>query len=110
MSISEDFDIMGNMKLIENYRTFLLSSVADLFVTMAKGAKADLPEITEEIAEIIILSYLLGKRLEIDFSSIDDKIIKKLKIGLASEGDADRQQLDYANLITYLKSGRTKAE
>ncbi|EYE88681.1 hypothetical protein Q428_06855 [Fervidicella metallireducens AeB] len=64
---NEDFDIMGNIKLIENYKTFMLSAVADLFMTMSKESKSNMDEISDELSEIIILSYLLAKKLGINF-------------------------------------------
>ena len=48
---NDDFDIMGNIRLIENYKTYMLSSVADLFVTMSKGNRASMDDIKDEISE-----------------------------------------------------------
>jgi len=102
--MGDELDIMGNIRLIENYKTFLLTSVADLHISMLKGNKANLEEIKEEISQIIILSYLLAKKLGIDYSSIDDKLIKKLRLGLSEENN--KEQGEYLSLITYLKEGR----
>jgi hypothetical protein len=99
---NEDLDIMGNIKLIDNYKNYLLSTVADLFVTMGKGGRAGVDEINDELAEIIILSYLLGKRIGIDYEDIDKRLTKKLKLG-ASEEDSNA---DYSQLIAYIKNGR----
>lgn len=99
---NEDLDIMGNMKLIENYKNFLLSTVADLFVTMGKGSKGSMDEVNDELSEIIILSYLLGKRLGINYSAIDERMTKKLKLGLLEEDNNG----DYSKLISYIKDGR----
>lgn len=105
---NEDFDIMGNIKLIENYKTFLLSSVADLFVTMSKGNKSSIDEVMDELSEVIILSYLLGKRLGVNYQSIDERIIKNLKLGLLEENNnnSDKEHQDYSKLISYIKDGR----
>jgi hypothetical protein len=105
---NEDFDIMGNIKLIENYKTFLLSSVADLFVTMSKGNKAGIDEVMDELSEIITLSYLLGKRLGVNYQALDDRIVKNLKLGLLDENrsNTERENQDYSKLISYIKEGR----
>ncbi|SEF98781.1 MazG-like family protein [Caloramator fervidus] len=102
--MGEELDIMGNIKLIETYKTFLLTSVSDLHVSMLKGSRANLDEIKDELSQIIILSYLLAKKLGIDYSSIDDKIIKKLRVSLSE--DENQENADYLSLITYLKEGR----
>lgn len=105
---SDDFDIMGNVRLIENYKTYMLSSVADLFVTMSKGNRASMDDIKDEISEIIILSYLLSKRLNIEYSEIDDRIIKKLKLGVVEDNSVEKEYGDYSKLIHYIKNERIK--
>ena len=99
---------MGNVRLIENYKTYMLSSVADLFVTMSKGNRASMDDIKDEISEIIILSYLLSKRLNIEYSEIDDRIIKKLKLGVVEDNSVEKEYGDYSKLIHYIKNERVK--
>lgn len=101
---NENIDILGNMKVMESYKTYLLSTVADLYATMAKGSKADMDDIIDELAEIAMLSYLISKRLGLDYSTIDDKIIKKLKIGVREENNIEKEYQDYSRLISYLKT------
>lgn len=101
---NENIDILGNMKVMESYKTYLLSTVADLYATMAKGSKADMDDIIDELAEIAMLSYLISKRLGLDYSTIDDKIIKKLKIGVREESNIEKEYQDYSRLISYLKT------
>lgn len=103
---NEDFDIMGNIKVIENYKNFLLSSVADLFSTMSKGNRAEMDDVIDELSEIIILAYLLGKRLGINYSAIDERLIKKLRLGVLEEDKIEKEYQDYSKLISYIKSGR----
>lgn len=101
--MGDELDIMGNIRLIETYKTFLLTSVSDLHISMLKGSRANLDEIKDELSQIIILAYLLAKKLGIDYSSIDDKVIKKLKASLL---DDEKSDTDCLSLITYLKEGR----
>lgn len=101
---NENIDILGNMKVMESYKTYLLSTVADLYATMAKGSKADMDDIIDELAEIAMLAYLLSRRLGLDYSTIDDKIIKKLKIGVREDSNVEREYQDYSKLISYIKA------
>jgi hypothetical protein len=94
---------MGNIKTIDNYKNYLLSSVADLFTTMGKGGKADIDEVVDELSEIIVLSYLLSKRLGQDYSFIDERIIKKLKLGILEGNGTDKEYHDYSKLIEYIR-------
>lgn len=103
---NENIDIFTNMKVIESYKSYLLSAVADLFASMADGGKSGIDEIVDELAEVSMLSYLLGKRLGINYSAIDEKILKKLKLGVIEENNIEKQYQDYSRLISYLREGR----
>jgi hypothetical protein len=84
----------------------LLSAVADLYATMNKGNRANNDDILDELSEIAMLSYLLGKRLGIDYSSIDERMMKKLKAGVLEEDNIEREYQDYSKLIAYIRDGR----
>lgn len=102
----DELNILDNIRLIENYKAYLLASVADLYTSMAKGTKSSTDEILDELSEIVILSYMLGRRLGINFSEIDEKIVKKLKLGLIKDDETNTQYQDCAKLISYIKEGR----
>jgi hypothetical protein len=102
----EDFDIIGNMKIVDNYKNFLLSSVADLFSTVGKGSRMDTDVVLDELSEIVILAYLLGKRFGINYSSIDERVVKKLKIGVLEENGIEKEYQDYSKLIAFFKDRR----
>lgn len=106
MSEAEDLDIIGNIKLIESYKNYLLSSVADLFMTMGKGSHMDMDEAKDELSEIILLSYLLGRKLGMNYSSIDETVVKRLKLGLAEGMAMEQKCQDYSSLISYIKGQR----
>lgn len=103
---NENIDILSNMRVIESYKSYLLSAVADLFATMSKAGSAGMDEIVEELADITMLSYLLGKRLGINYSAIDDKMLKKLKLGVVEENNIEKQYQDYSKLMSYIRDGR----
>ncbi|MDF2672618.1 MAG: MazG-like family protein [Clostridiales bacterium] len=103
---NDNIDIFSNMRVIESYKSYLLSAVADLFATMSKGGAAGMDEIVEELADITMLSYLLGKRLGVNYAAIDDKILKKLKLGVLEENNIEKEYQDYSKLISYIRDGR----
>lgn len=103
---NENIDILSNMKVIESYKSYLLSAVADLFATMSKGGSAGMDDIVDELADITMLSYLLGKRLGVNYSAIDDKMLKKLKLGIVQENNVEREYQDYSKLMSYIRDGR----
>lgn len=103
---NENIDILSNMKIIESYKSYLLSAVADLFATMSKGGSAGMDEIVDELADITMLSYLLGRRLGINYSELDDKMLKKLKLGVVQGSTIEREYQDYSRLMSYIRDGR----
>ncbi len=103
---NENIDIFTNMRVIESYKSYLLSAVADLFATMSKGGSASMDEVVDELSDITMLSYLLGKRLGVNYSSIDDKMLKKLKLGVIEENNIEKEYQDYSKLMSYIRDGR----
>lgn len=105
---NDGFNIMENMSLVENYKTYLLSSIADLYSSMLNGNKANMNDINDEISSIIILSYLLSRRLGIDYTQVDERIIRKLKAGLVEGNNAEKEYQDYSKLIYHIKERNEK--
>ncbi len=103
---NENIDIFSNMRVIESYKSYLLSAVADLFTTMTKGGLAGMDEVVDELADITMLSYLLGKRLGVNYGAIDDKMLKKLKLGVVEENNIEKEYQDYSKLMSYIRDGR----
>ena len=74
MRIEKGSDITKNVKIIEWIKNEILISVSDLFNLIFKGVKPIDDKLQNTLANIIMLTYLLGKRLGISFDEIDYKI------------------------------------
>ena len=74
-------DITGNIKLIEEFKSNLLSSVAQLYASMT-DLKSTTKEKTEILSNIIITAYLLADKLGISYNTLDQKVLNQLKIGI----------------------------
>ena len=79
MRIEKGSDITKNVKIIEWIKNEILISVSDLFNLIFKGVKPIDDKLQNTLANIIMLTYLLGKRLGISFDEIDYKIKEKSK-------------------------------
>ena len=77
MRIEKGSDITKNVKIIEWIKNEILISVSDLFNLIFKGVKPIDDKLQNTLANIIMLTYLLGKRLGISFDEIDYKIKEK---------------------------------
>ncbi len=92
----DEMDITGNIKLIERLKSQLLTSVADLHENLLSNEKAQ--ERADILANITILTYVLGNRLGISNQSLDAKINGKLKLGVL-----DTQNSLHSDLATLYK-------
>ena len=97
-----EYDVTGNVKAIEWIKTELLGAVTTLHRALLKGTKASQDMILECLASIIILTYLLSRRLGIDFSSVDSEIKAKLKLGIVEGDDIEKDHGDLSKLLKYI--------
>ena len=104
-----DIDITRNIRLIEWLKSELLTDLANLFKILVNDAKEEVHEsISETLSNIILISYLLGRRLGISYNAIEIKIENKIKLGLIEEHDVERHYGDLSELSRHLNGFRAK--
>ena len=74
MKFDRNSDVTKNVKIIEWMKKELILSVGDVFDLIFKGVKPLDEALQDTLANIIMITYLLAKRLGISFSEIDYKI------------------------------------
>lgn len=104
--MNEEIDVIENIKTVELFKTELLGAVTSLYRVLLKGAKSSQDMISDSLADIIILTYLLSRRLGLDFASIDMEIRDKLKAGISEEDEIERVNGDLSKLLNYIKDKR----
>lgn len=102
MSFIDDFDIAQNIKLVEKLKGELLSSIAELYSGMASENNDN--DRLQMFSDIIILTYILGSRLGINFSTMDTKIISRLRIGVLEENNVLHGEL--VDLLKHISKSR----
>lgn len=90
MRLDRNSDITRNVKIMEWMKTELLMSVGDLFNLMFKGVKPLDEALQDTLANIIMITYLLAKRLGISFAEMDYKIKEKIKLGIDENHSVER--------------------
>lgn len=103
---NKDTDITRNIRLIEFLKSELLTAVATLHQTLLKGAKVTQESLVDVLANLILVTYLLGKRLGLAFSVIDTKIQEKIRIGMLEEHETEKWYGDLSTLDDYMKKNR----
>lgn len=99
----ENFNIMYNVKIIEDLKANLLCIIADFFKLLTRGSNVAQESILDCISGGIILLYLLAERLGYSHKSIDDTMKKKLKIGIIEEDKIEKDGKDLSKLYNHLK-------
>ena len=102
----KNIDITKNVKIVEWLKSELLMSVASLFELLAKGMHNSHDIILDIIANIILVTYLLGKRLGLSLDRIDAKVEEKVKIGLVEDHKIEKWYGDLSSVLDYFKRTR----
>lgn len=102
MRIEKSSDITKNVKIIEWIKNEILISISNLFNLLFKGVKPIDNGLQNAIANIIMLSYLLGKRLGISFDEIDYTIKEKAKEGIKEEHSVETWFGDLSKLEEHI--------
>lgn len=99
----EDFNIMYNVKIIEELKAELLSIIADFFKLLTKGSNVAQDAILDCISGAIMVLYLLSERLGYSHTAVDEKMRKKLRIGIIEEDKIEKEGKDLSKLYNHLK-------
>lgn len=101
--LSRDTDITKNIRMIEFLKSELLTTVASLYQNLLKGTKVGQGVIQDILANLVLVTYLLGKRLGVSYSMIDSRILEKIRIGMLEEHEAEKWYGDLTDLGEYMK-------
>jgi hypothetical protein len=102
----EELDITRNIKMIEWLKTELLGGVSSLFKVMLGGSREGILDI---LCNIIMVSYLLGKRLGLNFARIDLQMENKIRLNIDRGHEAEKWYGDLTELAQYLERNRGKS-
>ena len=102
MRFDNGSEITKNVKIIEWMKNEILMSISDLFNLLFKGVKPVDEVLQDTLANIIMITYLLAKRLGISFKDIDYKIKEKIKIGIKEEHSIETWYGDLSNLKKHM--------
>jgi hypothetical protein len=107
----KEIDITRNIKIIEWLKSELLTDIASLFKALVNGVREEVHDsVSDTISNIILISYLLGRRLGISYNSIEMKIENKVRLGLIENHDVEKHYGDLSELAKHLNSSRIKRQ
>lgn len=97
--MNNGLDITRSLRIIETLKSELLEDIAVLYRHLADPALEDTREIAaENLSDMIVIAYLLGKRLGVDYVTMDRHIEKKIRLGLINENEIEKYFGDLSEL------------
>lgn len=99
----EDFNIISNVKIVEELKAELLCIIGDFYKLLVKGSNASEKAILECISGAITILYILADRLGYSNRTVDEEIKKKLKLGIIEKDNIEVEGKDLSKLYNYLK-------
>lgn len=106
--MGNSLDVTRNLRIIENLKSELLEGIAALYRHLADPVLEDTRDVAADtLSEMIVISYLLGKRLGVDYSTMDRHISKKIRLGLINENEIEKYFGDLSELAR-VRSGEAQ--
>ena len=103
MNGKKDMDIIKNVKTIEWLKSELLSSVAYLYQELSQDEDYTKESISDIVSNIILLSFLLSRRLGLNYKDVISDLEDKIKLNISQEHKIEKWYGDLSQLIGILK-------
>lgn len=97
---SHESDILRKLRLIEGLKAELVTNVGQLYQAMAQNSEQ---AIKEGIAGIVVLCYVLARRLGIDFGALDEAVLTRADRYIKREHEAEQWFGDFSEYRRHLR-------
>ncbi|CCQ92847.1 conserved hypothetical protein [[Clostridium] ultunense Esp] len=104
MEEKKEMDIIKNLRTIEWLKSEILTSIANLYQLLAKGEDYIKDDIEDLISNIMLLSFLLGKRMGIDYEDISSNLKDKVKLNILEGHKIEKWYGDLSELMEFLRT------
>ncbi len=98
-----DMDIIKNIRTVEWLKSELLTSVAYLYEVLIRDEDDNKREISDIIANIILLSQLMSKRVGLNYEDVIHSLQQKIKINIQEGHKIEKWYGDLSELLNLLK-------
>ncbi|ABR37189.1 MULTISPECIES: MazG-like family protein [Clostridium] len=102
----DNFNIMTNIKIIEDLKAQLLCIIGEFFRLLTKGNNVARDSILDCISGAIIILYILGDKLGYSLVDIDHNIKSKLDLGVRAEDQVEKEGKSLSKLKHYISNRR----
>ena len=101
---NKDIDIIKNMKTVEWLKSEILTNIAYLHKILVDSEENSRENIEDTISNIILESYVLGKRLGISFNNMDLTLKENIRLNLIQEHKIERWYGDLSSLLEHIET------
>ena len=101
----KELDVAKNIKIIESLKCELLSDLSQLYSGMANPDSMEQQERDDILANMIMVTYMLAKKLGVPYHTLDLKILNKLKVGIIQNSDNEWYK-EIAGLSRHIEKSR----
>lgn len=99
---NRNIDIIKNMRTIEWLKAEILTNVAILHQTLLGNEENTKDNLEDIISNIILESYVLGKRLGLSYEGIHLALKENIKLNLIEEHKIERWYGDLSQLLDFI--------
>ena len=103
MDQKKDMDIIKNLRTIEWLKSEMLTSIANLYELLARGEDNIKEDLENSISNIMLLSYLLGKRLGLSYQDINSNLEDKIKLNMLEGHKIEKWYGDLSELLEFVR-------
>ncbi|MGL5633885.1 MAG: MazG-like family protein [Sarcina sp.] len=100
----DNFNIIGNIKAIEELKAQLVCITGELFTILTKGAGATKGIVVDCIASLIIVLYVLAEKLGYTAMEVDESVKKSLKMAIIEEDVLEKEGKSLSKLLRHFKN------
>ena len=103
--MKREMDITNNLKIVEWLKADLVETIGTLLKSLMKAGN---DATTDAIATLIIIAYILGRRVGISFQLIEMRIKLKLNNSINDAHEIEQWNDDLTHLQKYLEGKEIK--
>ncbi len=97
--MGNNLDISRNLRIVETLKSELLEDISTLYRHLADPILEDTREIAADtLSDMIVIGYLLGKRLGVEYAMMERHISKKIRLGLIHDNEIEKYYGDLSEL------------
>jgi len=102
MKVENGYDITRGIKTIEILKSEMLSEISVLFSSLLECPDQEIRDTYKEtLSNIVLISYILARRLGLDYDIIDNEIQKKVKLSIINGNEIEKYYGDLSRLARY---------